>query len=356
MSDSGNDDDTLMSSNFSTEFEPVAAASALFGAPSGTNGARRYSSIDVAQADDHGLLGIVDVGVGVGLVDLDADAAAMMAMLLRRASEEAVALESRTVAATIALSEVGVDSTVLKGVAVAHLDYPFPEMRHFGDVDLLVGGSDMETAVTALEATGFARHYDEPYDGFDEHIGKGVAVEDAEGTVLDLHRTLALGYFGTRLPVAELWERRDRFDVAGTSLRALGRTARFVHAALHMALSPTQKLANGLDLCMIASRPSTIDANEVIDVSRRWHCAAPVAHAIRSTADRFGDTWASTELIRWSLDYRPTAGERLALAAFDGPFSGSAARSLTAVAGLRSASLVRRATVGLIAPRHGERE
>ena len=280
----------------------------------------------------------------------------MLTTLLRRATEEAVALESRTVSAVDALARVGVESTVLKGVAVAHLDYPVPEMRQFGDVDLLVRGTDMALAVDALEAAGFTRHYDEPYDGFDSHIGKGVAVEDAEGTVLDLHRTLALGFFGTRLPVDELWEHRERFELAGYDLYTLGRNERFLHAALHMALSPTQRLANGLDLCMIAARPSPIDTDDVVSMARRWRCAAPVARAISATVERFGMTWAPSELVRWSAGYRPSLGERIALGAFDGPWAGSAARSLTAVAGLRSAPLVRRAAIGLVHPSHGERE
>lgn len=48
----------------------------------------------------------------------------------------------------------GIPFQVLKGSAVAHLDYEDPSLRCFGDVDLLIPGSHIEAARDLLLAEG----------------------------------------------------------------------------------------------------------------------------------------------------------------------------------------------------------
>jgi hypothetical protein len=200
------------------------------------------------------------------------------------------------------------------------------------------------------------RHYPEPYDGFDEFIGKGVAVEDARRTVVDLHRTLALGSFGTHLDAEQLWSSSDEFVLAGVSMHALGRVERFVHCALHMALAPTVKVSNGLDLCMIGGGATPLSTSTIVDTARDWRCVDPLARAVMATSEWFGEEWAPAGLVEWASEHRPSVRDRMAMAAFDGPLSGSAMRSLSAVAGLRSPRLVSRALRGMLVPGHGDRE
>ncbi|MGB0113417.1 MAG: nucleotidyltransferase family protein [Ilumatobacteraceae bacterium] len=337
-------------------FDVVAAVSRRFGKLSPRLGLRTYDSTAVAKADDQGIINIVAAAAAREQIVLDDDAEVMLSTLQQRATEEAVALEARAAAAVSLLSSHDIPSRLLKGVAVARLDYPLAELRCFGDIDLLVPGEQIGRAVEAFAAAGFDRHYPEPYDGFDEYIGKGVAVENSKRTVLDLHRTLALGYFGTRLDVDSLWAGGDGFDLAGTRLLALGRTQRFVHGALHMALSPVVRLIDAVDLCMIGRRPDALPTDDIVAVAEAWGCRAPVAQAITTTTGWLGPDWAPADLVAWSRSYRPTVVERVAGAAFDGPLSGSAMRSLTAMGGLRSLPLVGRAARSLLIPGHEERQ
>ena len=52
------------------------------------------------------------------------------------------------------LAEHGIDCRLLKGLASAHLDYPRPELRQTGDVDLLVPSDSIDRVVALLKAAG----------------------------------------------------------------------------------------------------------------------------------------------------------------------------------------------------------
>lgn len=335
--------------------DPVAVAVRQFGSPDSA-GRWHYSTSDVLSCDDHGLLGAVAHVLDAGRLEMSDDARAVTATLCERATSEAVLLESRAAAAIDTLHQRGMRTRVLKGVAAAHVDYEDPTIRQFGDIDLLVRGDEMADAVATFVGLGYTRHFAEPFAGFDEHIGKGVAVEDRSRTVIDLHRTLALGYYGTRLPVTDLWDDPTPFELAGASMYALSPLHRFVHAALHLALSPMRKISNGLDLCTIVRRTPELSASAIIDVAERWGCARPIALAIGATTEWFGDDWAPPGLIDWCNQRTITLADRVVMSTYDGTLANSRLRSAAAVVGLRSAAERRRAMRGLVARGHHERE
>jgi hypothetical protein len=334
-----------------SEFDPVVASTKLFGT-TGDDGMRNYRYTDVVSANIEGLLGAVIKQSRAGQVALDNDAQAMLQALINKSASQSVVLESRAAAAVSLLRARCIETRVLKGAAVAHIDYGDPALRPFGDIDLLVRGSDMASAVEALADVGFTRHYAEPFNGFDEHIGKGVAVEDRDGTVFDLHRTLALGYYGTRLPIDDLWQQPTAFEIARVEMSALPRLRRFVHCALHMALAPIPKIANALDLCVIGGGPDPLATSDILKTAGQWGCLRPLAIAVESTCALFGDSWAPNGMISWAREHRTPITDRLAMAAFVGPLSSSRLRSLTSIAGLRSTAMRRRALRGVIMRGH----
>lgn len=319
-------------------FDPVVAATALLGQER-PDGSRRYDCSDLTSADRNGLLGTVVAQVRSGRITLDADARSLLDAMVHRSASLAVILEARAAAGITELNDAGVQVRVLKGAAVAHLDYSEPALRPFGDVDLLIRGDDMGTAVEVLADHGFRRHFAEPFDGFDRQLGKGVAVEDDSGMVFDLHRTLALGYYGTRLPVDDLWRSSVQFELAGVQASALGQTHRFVHCALHMALSPTPKFVNAIDLGLIGRGTETLTTAEVLEVAGKWGCLQPLALAVQYTNRLFGDSWTPSELATWARQRTPSLPDRLAMSAFNGPLASSRLRSLTSIAGMRSNTL-----------------
>src|SRR2546423_12626410 len=75
-------------------------------------------------------------------------------------------LESVLVEVVSELTGRGIDHRVLKGAALAHTVYAKPTLRLYGDVDVLVRGTQFDDAVLALATMGARRVRAEPRRGF----------------------------------------------------------------------------------------------------------------------------------------------------------------------------------------------
>ena len=290
----------------------------------------------VEECDAQRVLALLADGVEEGLVELTAAAEADLRKRLQRRALSAVTLDSRLLATVAALTSAGVEIRLLKGAAVSRLDYERPDHRPYGDVDILVRGEAMAAAVEVLEGHGFERHFAEPFPGHDATVGKGVAMGGTAGVVVDLHRTLALGYYGTRLPVAGLWDVGEPVDVEGTPMTALSRQNRFLHSALHGALSQRTRLTDSLDLVRIwtgASEPLSLAT--LVERAERWGCGGRIASAVLAAeANLPGELDA--DLVAWACNRRRSHTEWIVDRAYHGRLAHSRARTVSAVFGLPS--------------------
>jgi hypothetical protein len=221
-------------------------------------------------------------------------------------------------------------AALLKGTGVAHLDYPDPALRSFGDVDLLIRSSQFDEAVEALVATGHRRKFPEPRPGFDRRFGKGSCLVNPGGHEIDLHRTLAMGPYGVRLDLDDLWRRSSTFELAGRQLRALGPEERFLHACFHSALGDkTPRLASLRDVAqMQLARPLDLDLTRRLSSS--WGADAVVARAVRMAADVLG-LETDGPLAGWAAGFSPGRRDRRSLAVYTGATPTYAAKSFAAV-------------------------
>ena len=105
-------------------------------------------------------------------------------------------LERWTLEVVQLFADAAIEVRLLKGPAVAHLDYPDPAWRAFGDIDVLVPSAQYDDAIRALLAVGGRRRSQEVRPGFDRRFGKGACVTLLNGVQVDVHRTLASGPFG----------------------------------------------------------------------------------------------------------------------------------------------------------------
>ena len=147
-----------------------------------------------------------------------------------------VQLESLLLETVETLDRAGIPVRALKGTALAHLDYPVPEQRTFGDIDLLVPSGSFDDAVATLTSLGCERRCAEPRPGFDRRFAKGTCLRTRNGLEIDLHRSFSMGPFGELLALAELWAESDFYEVEGTRVDALAVEARLLHAAYHATL------------------------------------------------------------------------------------------------------------------------
>lgn len=239
-------------------------------------------------------------------------------------------LERKLLEAVDVLAGMNVDVRVLKGSAVAHLDYAQAGLRPFGDVDLLVRSDQFDAAVTALSAAGYRRRHPEPRPGFDRSFSKGTSFVAPDGHELDLHRTFVMGPYGLSIDLDDLWLDGATFHVAGRSLSALSSEARIMHAAYHAVLGdwPPRLLAQR-DLAEMVLF-GDFDEVALRAMSHRWRGDAVLARAVHMTWEtlQLADV---TALSTWASRYEPEARDRRALAVYNNSHNNYAAKSLAAV-------------------------
>lgn len=235
------------------------------------------------------------------------------------------------------LDGAGVEPVVMKGPVSAY-DGPLPEhFRDFGDLDLLIPEAHMDAAVTALGAAGFERLFPQVSVDFDRRFAKSVTFAapfsgDWEGTTaptfeVDLHRTLAPGPFGARVPLEDLHRGAIPVRIERRWYRALHPTHRFVHQCLHAVLgSPVPRLHSLRDL--VLSAPRTPDeVTHTVEVARAWRVAAVVDAAVRMGEARFPGAFL-VDLVDAVQAERVPARDRLLIASYN---RGSSSYALPAV-------------------------
>lgn len=229
------------------------------------------------------------------------------------------------------LDQAGVRLRVLKGPAFAHLDYPDPALRVFGDIDLLVPSDQFDTAVDALSEAGFNRKFGELRPGFDHRFGKGACFRGANGHEVDLHRTFVMGRFGLTLDLDEVWNSADRFALARRLFATLDADQRFLHACYHAALGkPRAHLVPLRDLAgMVQRRDRPVDVDRVLALSARWQSQAVVARAVGLAWEAFA--LPETPFVRWAREFSPSESDQRALRTYLDPTMGYAARSYVAI-------------------------
>lgn len=219
-------------------------------------------------------------------------------------------LEATLVRLAEVLEHAGVRFRVLKGPAVAHLDYPDPAWRDFGDLDLLIHPDDLDRTITVLADYGYVRRFPEPRAGFDRRFTKSVSMANADGLEFDLHRTFAPGLFGLRVQVAMLWDTPpERFRLGGRTLDALAAEERLIHACYHASLGNVPpRLVPLRDVAQLLL-DGKVDATRVRKLAAAWQGEGVVAQAITMAWRAFGLT-DTVELSRWAEQYEPGTRER----------------------------------------------
>jgi hypothetical protein len=214
------------------------------------------------------------------------------------------------------LAEDGIQTLVLKGPAVAVLDYPTAEDRHYIDVDLMVRSADFDRAVAALTRAGHARlGLPQRRAGFDRRFAKGLGYVTRAGLGIDLHRTFCEGPFGALIQEDELWSDAVPLPGGEATEKALGRSQRFLHACYHSAVGDyVPRLVPLLDVVMIAASPS-FDADRVLSLARSWRSEVVVAAAVRLAWRIF--TPQPNDVSRWAECYRPPRRELTYLSLYD---------------------------------------
>lgn len=189
-------------------------------------------------------------------------------------------LEATLLDVNQSLQEAGVAVRVLKGPASAHLDYHKPELRHFGDLDLLVRSDEMERAKAVLHSLGFTRPCPEPRRGFDRRFGKGATFIGRDGTNVDLHRTFVMGPLGLRVGLEQIWTEGETFRLGGETVHSLGPVHRLLAACYNAVVGDAQpRLATLRDIAQLSLRHD-LSGSDIIDTAVEWGADLVLARGV----------------------------------------------------------------------------
>jgi hypothetical protein len=236
------------------------------------------------------------------------------------------------------LSAVDVDLQVIKGPASAHLDYAFPELRTFGDLDVLVRSEDVDRAKRAVGELGYERPAPEPRAGFDRRFGKGVTFVSESAVSIDLHRTFVMGPLGLHVNLGDVWGTTERFALGDRSLQAPGPASRLMIACYNAVLGDaTPRLATLRDIAQLVFS-GDVETREVVEYARRWRSEVVLARAVTAAWEAL-DLADITSLSAWSARYEPTPEDLRTLALYrdrSAGYAGLSWASLRAIPHLRS--------------------
>jgi hypothetical protein len=241
-------------------------------------------------------------------------------------------LEQIMLKATGALRAAGMEGYVLKGPALARLLYPDPAVRLFGDLDLLIRSEHYDKACETFESVGYKRQFQGPRPGWDQRFTKGTVFTADGGLELDIHRTLALGPYGLRIVLEDVFRNPVSFRVADRELLALAPEIRFLHACFHAALGDiVPRLVPLRDIAEMLLGPA-LDFGRVDELIRRWRAEAVVARAIGLTVDRLG--LPDLPMASWAERFHARLYDRIAMAAYVGPEDNNPRQQLLSVMGI----------------------
>lgn len=200
-----------------------------------------------AAAERHGVPGFVRLFlVSLGAAGVEGLDATLLALDHARLAGLHVHLRALADLATIAptFEAARIPWAVLKGPALAELVYPRPDLRSYGDLDLLVAPEAFGDALEALEALG-GRVLDLNWRLAAEMVRGEISLALPSGTQLDLHWHPINDVAVRRrlgLRTEELLGRAQVANLRGVSSRVLGPLDSLVYVAVHGCLSGGYRL------------------------------------------------------------------------------------------------------------------
>jgi Uncharacterised nucleotidyltransferase len=289
----------------------------------------------VRLARDQRLLGLVQAAARDGVLALSTE----QRELMERAHGEVVAETARAEEATVHvadhLASCGIQCRVLKGPALAHLDYPSAALRPFVHVSLLVESSRFIETLEQLRTMGYERAHAEPAGGFDARFRKGTMLFAESGVPVEVHRTIADGLYAMIVDHDELFPVVSSFEIDGRSLCALGPEERLLHACFEARVGDTRPLLVRLRDVVQLVLSHDLDIGRIEHLSTAWSAQSLVAEAVRRAWNLLGVT-DIVPLSAWAGTHPTTRKER---------------RRLRAYHTARSRTLVSIPTLGAIRPR-----
>ena len=261
----------------------------------------------LCQAIEDGSIGF-DTSSGSSLIDEAYEAH-------RTVVRHTLGAEATAIEVIELLADHGIVAYPFKGVANAHLDYPDPALRTFLDADIHVERSQFGDAITALLTAGYTRTSVPLGPRWERRFARACELRAPNGVEVDLHASVATGYFGTVLDDDALRASPDTIELAGRTMPAFSLPARALISCYSIVLSRGPGLRLHRDLAQQLTALAS-DWPEVVDLAGS-DGEVVVARALSTVASTFGAGLLEPDALAWAPTVTPTKTAQRALALAD---------------------------------------
>lgn len=191
-------------------------------------------------------------------------------------------LELRRVLEATTAAQISV--MVLKGADIATTLYPRPELRHFGDVDLMVRPKDLAATIAILEDLGYCYHQEYRFEVISRQRAGFVYVKEVINgyLVFEIHTALHSNEMGVSFDTALIWERARSIAVGGVSIYGMGLEDLFLYLCWHYRSHAFSRLIWLYDIAILLLRCSSqLDWPLVYRLAFEQGLAATVYYCVR---------------------------------------------------------------------------
>ena len=223
-----------------------------------------------------------------------------------------MSVDGATAQVVTALRARDIRAIVLKGPALARWLYPDAALRRYGDIDLLVGPAEFESAESVLAELGYRRETPSlrrsEEEWHERHWRRGAPWP----AMVDLHR----GLLWAGIDAAAAWELLTSdtrcLDLGGTRVEVLGEPARALVVALHaashgVAAHPMVDLALAVESLDVAVWEGADDLATRLDARATFGFGLRLVPAGAALADRLGCPRGVSAAVRLRRHGPPTA-------------------------------------------------
>ncbi len=127
-----------------------------------------------------------------------------------------------------ALKSAGIETMLLKGLALAYTAYSHPSLRPMDDFDILVPSESAPTAIGVFEADGWSALYPEQLAPGELNTRHSQNFRNANEVQADLHWNLLKDNLDARYDTG-VWERSKPFQFSGVQTRIVSKIDQAVH-------------------------------------------------------------------------------------------------------------------------------
>jgi hypothetical protein len=191
----------------------------------------------VSKAQQHAVLPLVTRNLQAHFRDLLPEAAtSMLAGASWEGMRRNLALTGEMFRMLGLFAKAGIEVIPFKGPTLAVAAYGDLSLRMFADLDILVSEQDLDTAVKALVADGYALEYalTPKQDRLYRKTECALQLRNSgRNSVVELHWLLTERYLSIDLQIAGLWQRRTRTQIGQRAVMSLSPEDLFLYVCVH---------------------------------------------------------------------------------------------------------------------------